>query len=221
MRTGRACRLAAVTVEHQSKRRRLPADQRRQQLLDVALVLFAERGYARATTAELAKAAGVTEPVIYRHFASKRDLFVALIEQTAENTLRLWKTRLETTDDPAGRLDILLGANPMVAMGSEEASAYRIVLQSITETSDAVIREAINDHFTSLHAFIAAEVQRAQAARQVSGRLPPAMIAWVLIDIALGFGVLSAMGVSGHNREADETGSTSDLIRQILLPRKR
>ncbi|MEM8756311.1 MAG: helix-turn-helix domain-containing protein [Planctomycetota bacterium] len=210
-----------MTVEHQSKRRRLPADQRRQQLLDVALVLFAERGYARATTAELAKAAGVTEPVIYRHFASKRDLFVALIEQTAENTLRLWKTRLETTDDPAGRLDILLGANPMVAMGSEEASAYRIVLQSITETSDAVIREAINDHFTSLHAFIAAEVQRAQAARQVSGRLPPAMIAWVLIDIALGFGVLSAMGVSGHNREADETGSTSDLIRQILLPRKR
>ena len=59
---------------------RLPASKRREQLLDKAAELFAKNGYARATTAQLAKAAGVTEPIIYRHFKSKRDLFVALIE---------------------------------------------------------------------------------------------------------------------------------------------
>ena len=58
---------------------RLPAAQRREQLLDEASKLFAQLGYARATTSQLAKAAGVTEPIIYRHFASKRDLFIALI----------------------------------------------------------------------------------------------------------------------------------------------
>ncbi|MCA9310819.1 MAG: helix-turn-helix transcriptional regulator, partial [Phycisphaerales bacterium] len=51
---------------------RLPAAKRREQLLDTAVVLFAERGYGGATTAELARAAGVTEPIIYRHFKSKR-----------------------------------------------------------------------------------------------------------------------------------------------------
>ena len=53
---------------------RLPAAKRREQLLDCAAVLFSEHGYARATTSELARTAGVTEPIIYRHFKSKRDL---------------------------------------------------------------------------------------------------------------------------------------------------
>ena len=66
---------------------RLPAAKRKEQLLDCAMQLFAAHGYARATTAELAKLAGVTEPIIYRHFDSKLDLFVALIERTAGMTL--------------------------------------------------------------------------------------------------------------------------------------
>lgn len=201
-------------------RKRLPADERRRQLLDIAAELFAERGYARTTTAELAKAAGVTEPVIYRHFDSKRDLFVALIEETATLTLELWQERLDTTQDPAERLDILLGSNPMVALGDDEASAYRIVLQSITETGDPVIHRAVNDHFRTLHAFVAKEVERAQAARKVSARLAPEMIAWMLIDVALGFGVLSAMGVEGHNQSSSDTGLVG-VIRQILMPRRR
>lgn len=201
-------------------RKRLPADERRQQLLTTASELFAERGYARTTTAELARAAGVTEPVIYRHFASKRDLFVALIEQTAATTLALWKQRLDTASDPAERLDRLLSANPMVALGDDEASAYRIVLQSITETGDPAIHAAVNDHFAALHRFIADEVERAQQARQVSGRLSAELIAWMLIDVALGFGVLSAMGVERHNRSATET-SLVEVIRGLLLPRRR
>ena len=77
---------------------RLPAAERRKQLLDNAAELFAKHGYARATTAQLAKAAGVTEPIIYRHFASKRDLFVALIERTGKETLETWEKHLEDAD---------------------------------------------------------------------------------------------------------------------------
>ena len=50
----------------------------RQQLLDTAAAVFAERGYAGATTKEIAKAAGVSEGTIYRHFADKRELFGAV-----------------------------------------------------------------------------------------------------------------------------------------------
>ncbi|MBN2839995.1 MAG: TetR/AcrR family transcriptional regulator [Coriobacteriia bacterium] len=50
----------------------------RQQLLDAAEGVFAERGYARATTKEIAKAAGVSEGTIYRHFADKQQLFQAV-----------------------------------------------------------------------------------------------------------------------------------------------
>jgi len=52
--------------------RRLPAVERRQQLYAVALSLFAERGYRATTMDDIAEAAGVTKPLVYQHFASKR-----------------------------------------------------------------------------------------------------------------------------------------------------
>ncbi|MBL4590601.1 MAG: helix-turn-helix transcriptional regulator [Phycisphaerales bacterium] len=94
---------------------RLPATKRREQLLDVAMELFAKRGYAGATTAQLAKEAGITEPIIYRHFKSKRDLFVALIERTGRRTLEQWEQELEGTTDPGERLSRILNDNPMVS----------------------------------------------------------------------------------------------------------
>ena len=56
----------------------------RQLLIDAAVGVFAERGYARATTKEIAKAAGVAEGTIYRHFSDKKDLFqAAFIEKSS------------------------------------------------------------------------------------------------------------------------------------------
>ncbi|MCA9274035.1 MAG: TetR/AcrR family transcriptional regulator [Phycisphaerales bacterium] len=206
-----------MSQARQSKR--LPAAQRRLQLLQTASKLFSELGYARTTTAQLAQAAGVTEPIIYRHFASKRDLFVALVEQTGQRTLEIWNESLARAKNPADRLEILLGKNPMVALGDEEANAYRVILQSITETDDDVIHKAVDEHFHAMHAFLVEEVEAAQKAGEVRERFSAEMIAWMLIDMALGYGVLQAMGVSNTNR-AGKSGSLPQIIAEILLPRR-
>lgn len=57
---------------------RLPGDERRERILDAALRVFAERGFHGATTRELAKAAGVSEALMFRHFPTKEDLYLAL-----------------------------------------------------------------------------------------------------------------------------------------------
>jgi AcrR family transcriptional regulator len=59
---------------------RLPAPRRRRQLLAVALQVFAERGYHPTSMNDLADAAGVTKPVLYQHFRSKRALYLELLE---------------------------------------------------------------------------------------------------------------------------------------------
>jgi AcrR family transcriptional regulator len=66
---------------------RLPAEQRRRQLLDVAGEVFAERGFAATTMDEVAQAAGVTKPVLYQHFSSKRDMFVELLDDMGAKLL--------------------------------------------------------------------------------------------------------------------------------------
>ena len=67
--------------------RRLPADQRREQLFDVALRLFAGRGFAATTMDDIASAAGVTKPLLYQHFTSKRALYLELVDSVAHDML--------------------------------------------------------------------------------------------------------------------------------------
>src|SRR5690606_11494840 len=132
-------------------------------------------GYARATTAQLAKAAGVTEPIIYRHFASKRDLFVALIERTGQQTISQWEQHLADAQDPAERLPRLIGDNPMVSQRGR--FGYRVILQAITEVDDPAIQEALRNHILSLHAFLTRELDRAQREHKVTTRFSAELIA--------------------------------------------
>jgi AcrR family transcriptional regulator len=59
---------------------RLPAAERREQLLEVALHVFAARGFHQTSMNDVADAAGVTKPVLYQHFTSKRALYLELLE---------------------------------------------------------------------------------------------------------------------------------------------
>ena len=62
---------------------RMAAEKRRQQIIDVAIQLFSQKGFRGTTTKEIALAAGVNEAIIFRHFATKRDLYSAIIDQKA------------------------------------------------------------------------------------------------------------------------------------------
>ncbi|MBA2631231.1 MAG: TetR/AcrR family transcriptional regulator [Thermoleophilaceae bacterium] len=65
-----------------------------------ALELFAERGYTAASVDEIARRSGVSAPVVYDHFASKRDLHRRLLERTRDELLAMWREHL-AGDDPA------------------------------------------------------------------------------------------------------------------------
>lgn len=193
---------------------RLPAAKRREQLLDTAARLFALHGYAGATTSEIAKAAGVTEPIIYRHFPSKRDMFIALIERTGEQTIKLWEHELRTAPDPAERLKRLIRANPMVT--NRGRGLYRVIVTAMTEVEDPAILKALNDHIQMLHQFLTREVEKAQEHHQVSSRFSPSITAWALIDMGVGYGVLSAMNIAQHG--IDQRGMhISDLLGELML----
>lgn len=75
--------------------KRMPADDRRTQLIEVALELFAKRGFSGTTTREIAAAAGVSEAIIFRHFASKEELYAALLDyKNREGRVEEWLAEL-------------------------------------------------------------------------------------------------------------------------------
>ncbi len=83
---------------------RMSAEDRRRQLIEVAIDLFSQRGFAGTTTREIAAAAGVTEAIIFRHFATKQDFYKAILdfkcnsEQVGEMVAQ-WQRLMDANDD--------------------------------------------------------------------------------------------------------------------------
>lgn len=193
---------------------RLPAAKRREQLLDTAVTLFAERGFAGATTSELARAAGVTEPIIYRHFRSKKDLFIAVIERTSALTMEMWERQLSNAKDPATRLRRLIGANPMVS--DKGRGIYRVVVQAMMEIEDPDVLSALQDHIAKIHDFVTREVERAQEEGQVSKRFSADISAWLLLHLGLGYGAMAPLNIPHH--AVDEHGiRVRDVVAELML----
>jgi AcrR family transcriptional regulator len=79
---------------------RLPAARRRRQLLDVALETFAVRGYHPTSMNDIAEAAGVTKPVLYQHFRSKRALYLELLEDVGRRLADAIEKAASEADGP-------------------------------------------------------------------------------------------------------------------------
>ena len=77
----------------------MPAAERRQALIDTAIRVFSEGSYRGTTTAEIARAAGISEPILYRHFASKRELYLAALDHVWGKARASWEHALATTPD--------------------------------------------------------------------------------------------------------------------------
>jgi len=181
--------------------KRMAAADRRRQLLEVAAKVFADRGYHGATTAQLARAAGITEPILYRHFRNKLDLFVTLLEDVGDQVIDAWRTSLEQVEDPHERLEVLLDGNP--ATHGEGRGIYRVIFQAMTEAeNDPDIRAALKKHVTRLHRFLAAELESLSESGVVRADVDASALAFMMVNVAVGFGMLRPLGIPKHSTEA-------------------
>src|SRR6059058_5775962 len=81
--------MAILPVERKSK------EARREEILDAAQTVFAERGYQGASTEEIARRAGISQPYIFRLFGTKKDLFVAVDTRCFRQTLEMFQRAAE------------------------------------------------------------------------------------------------------------------------------
>lgn len=109
-----------ATTTHQPRPRTKRRPYRRQQILDAAITLFAERGYHDTGMNDIGAIVGITGPGIYRHFPSKEAILEAAIEDAAEQMLTQVRQIAEGTEDPRERLDLLVANAVHNLMGNHE-----------------------------------------------------------------------------------------------------
>ena len=159
---------------------RLPAAERRQALVDTALRIFSARSYRGVTTAEIAREAGVSEPVLYRHFASKRDLYLACIEEAWQQLRASWLDTLEAVAEPAAWIPAMAAA--AVERHRLKGFLANLWFQAITEAAeDQEIRAYLRRHVREVHDFVADVIRRCQDAGVVPAARDADAEAWIFL----------------------------------------
>ncbi|MEY4136370.1 MAG: hypothetical protein RL205_498 [Actinomycetota bacterium] len=107
---------------------RLPKAERRAQLLEAALEVFSADGYHAAAMDQIAERAGVTKPVLYQHFPSKLDLYLALLDSAIADLLAATNAAIASTSDNKQRVRATLDA--YFGFVDARKSGFRLVFES-------------------------------------------------------------------------------------------
>ena len=169
---------------------RMKAPDRRQYLLDVAAKLFARSGYHGATTAQLAEAAGVTEPVIYQHFSTKHDLFLATVETVLVQWLEKKRSEISRLDNAEQRLAALVALDP------RESCHGHLLLQAVAQAeTDQHVRELVQKHLHAIHRLVSRELESLLKVKGNDNNSSASDSAWLVIQQMVGQGVMSTLGL--------------------------
>jgi AcrR family transcriptional regulator len=142
---------------------RLPAAERRRELIEAAIRVFTEGSYRGTTTAEIARAAGISEPILYRHFASKRDLYLAALDHLWEQVRAGWVEVLASSDDPASSLEEL--GRRHLSVHQCKFQLAELWVQALTESADdPELAKHLRRHLRGVHDFVAGAIRRGQEA---------------------------------------------------------
>lgn len=196
---------------------RMRAQDRKQQLLESAARCFALHGYRGTTTAMIAAEAGVSEPIIYRHFKNKHDLFIALIEEVGDRVFHNWEEATAGATTPLEKLQNMMFANPATS-DPYTASVYQLLFHASTEIAEPAILEAIRDHYERYARALAAIMKEAQEAGQIRDDVPPEWLTWQIIHAAVGFAMVRPMKIPSHATLQFVQG-TIRLLMEILTRR--
>ena len=164
---------------------RLSGPERKAAVVETACRVFAKGSYHGSTTAQIARETGVTEPVLYRHFASKRELYLACLDSVWEQVRTLWEEALEAEEDPANWLKTI-GKAYLEARAAARIVLVDLWIQALTEAADdPEIRRALRDQVREVHNFVADLIRRAQKDGGILRERDADAEAWIFISLGL------------------------------------
>ena len=142
------------------------SEERREEVIPIVARTFAELGYRRSTTAELARRAGVRENILYRLWPDKRSMFLASIEYVYRLSEETWERFLAPGGEGGGARTPAERILEYESVHHGEFGLYRIVFAGLSETDDPEIRRTLGRMYRRFHSFIRDRIAEHHAARE-------------------------------------------------------
>lgn len=176
---------------------RLPRSARRAQLLDAASDVFTSKGYHASAMDDIAVAAGVSKPVLYQHFGSKLDLYLALVDQACDELIERVSDAMASTQKNSDRVAATMDA--FYGYVSNSSKQFRFVFES-----DLTGELQVRDRIWRVHQVLSDKV--AQMIADDTG-LPPDQAKLLAISL-VGIAEVSARYWVSNNSTIDREQAT-------------
>ena len=160
---------------------RLPAEERRRQILDAAVGVFARLGYAGTGTADIAAAAGIGEPTIYRYFTNKRDVFVGAIRRASEAVREEWERIADEAPDALAALS-QIGVWYYREM-RQHPEALLLRSRATAEAPDADALGIVREEYRATLRFIESLFERAKADGLLAADADVRTLTWMFMSV--------------------------------------
>ena len=210
-----------MTREHTDrpeKRSRMRGEERHEFILNRAKEVFARYGYADASTGELARASEVTEPMLYKHFGSKKGLFLAVMQQFGNRFVNLWRTRVNRRAE-----NDLLDALAQVILDyraalKEDPAIQKVLLQASSETRDPDIAQCMQRHNRNVYLLIRQLLERAQAEGYLAGDVDLNAASWGYVSMILAMQYALVLNLTGELNDEVITKMSQIWLRGLRAP---
>jgi AcrR family transcriptional regulator len=191
--------------QHQpAKRTRLRGEERRALMLLSAKRVFARSTYAEASTGELARESEVTEPMLYKHFGSKKGLFLAVLREFSTQFLDLLQERILRRAEQ----DVLDALAHVVddyhATIKADPETQRLLFQAVIESSDPDIARCISGHNRTVYGLIRQLVERALKLGYLDATVSPDAATWGYMSMILAIQYGLMLNLSGEVAQVQE-----------------
>lgn len=140
---------------------RLTAEDRRRQILECAAGVFSQSNYTAAKVADIARAAGISEAMLYKHFSSKKEIFLNVLQELAGGLDHFWEISVETDADPLAALKTVTMLYYREVMKHPEA--LRLQFLALLEVHDPDILVQLQDGYRGMVGHIRAIIERGVA----------------------------------------------------------
>jgi AcrR family transcriptional regulator len=162
---------------------RLSAVERRQAIIEAAIRLFSEKGFRGVTTRELANAVGVSEPILYQHFQTKREIYSAIVEsKSCEVEKKFGPSLLLSSDYEQDDRTILRNIGASITRWYQDDPALNRLLMFSSleghEFSDLFFARHASTQFDSLRQYFEHRIEQS-----TFRKFDPSIAAWAFIGM--------------------------------------
>lgn len=166
--------------------------------------VFAQSTYTEASTDELARASEVTEPMLYKHFGSKKGLFLAVLHEYGPQFLAQLQERISRRAEK-DMLDALTHiVDDYRATIHADPEIQRILFQAVLDTDDPDIARCVTEHNRKIYAFIYQLVKHAQELGLLDATINPEAATWGYMSMILAMQYSVRLSLAGEATQFQE-----------------